>query len=178
MAKRYHLEFEGYYVESKWGSLRMASGIYCVYATRRSPETGNLTKPRLLYIGEAENIRDRVPEDPEERRDKWEEELRRSEFLCVSFALIEGKADRKQAEAAMIYQHQPPCNEMHKDSYSFPRTTISTSGKNVTLSKQFTLEEDHLTTRQWARCKPMRWTAGLSDCRLPSVTIRRPWSRH
>lgn len=140
MAKTYQLEFEGYRVEENWDSLPSVSGIYCVYAASRSARTGNLTGPRLLYIGEAEDIRKRVPQAPKNRRDKWAKKLTDKELLCVSYARDDDLVDRERAEAAMIHWHQPPCNKEYKDSFPFPRTTILTSGKNAELDENFTVD--------------------------------------
>ena len=139
MAKTYELDFKGYWVEEKWSSLPNEAGIYCVYAATRSERTNNLTKPRLLYIGEAEDIRKRVPQNPKDRRDKWKRKLTDEEILCVSYALIEPESARKRAEAAMINWHQPPCNKEYKDSFPFPQTTIVTSGKKARLDAKFTV---------------------------------------
>ena len=137
MAITHQLEFKGYWVEDKWSSLPKESGIYCVYAATRSERTQNLAKPRLLYIGEAEDIRKRVPQNRKDRRDKWKRKLTGDEILCVSYASIEPESDRERAEAAMINWHQPPCNTEYRDSFPFQQTTIVTSGKNTTLEDEF-----------------------------------------
>ncbi len=142
MAKTYNLEFKGYCREPNWNSLPNKSGIYCVYAATRSATKGELSDARLLYIGEAEDINHRVPEEPKKRRDRWAQELEGVEILCVSFAVIDGERDRKRAEAAMIYWHEPPCNSTYKDSFPFSRTTIWTSGRNEGLDARFTVERD------------------------------------
>ena len=142
MAKTYELEFKGYKVEENWSSLPKESGIYCVYAATRSKRTQNLMKPRLLYIGEAEDLRKRVPQEPKDRRDKWKRKLTDDEVLCVSYAMIEPKSDRERAEAAMINWHQPPCNREYKDRFPFPQTTIVTTGKNVELDEEFVVYRD------------------------------------
>ena len=143
MAKTYNLEFKGYQREPNWNSLPNVSAIYCVYAATPSwAKKRTLSGARLLYIGEAEDINDRVPEEPKTRRDKWAQELDNAEVLCVSYALIDGQRDRERAEAAMIYWHEPPCNSKYTDSFPFPRTTISTSGANKGLDARFTAERD------------------------------------
>ena len=145
MAKTYKLKFEGYCVVKKWGLLPSESGIYCVYAAtlsaRRLSGGGKKQKAlRLLYIGEAKDIRKRVPQNPTKRREKWKKKLMVEEILCVSFARIAEDEDRMRAEAAMIYKHQPPCNTEYTDSFPFCRTTIKTSGKKAGLEEKFTVD--------------------------------------
>ena len=142
MVKTIDLNFRGYRLEEDWGLLPSKSGIYCVYAATPDGKTGRLKNGRLLYIGESDDIRRRVPEKPKRRRDKWVKELSGDEILCVSYAEIEDEDDRERAEAAMIYHHEPPCNEEYTDSFPFNRTRIRTGGKRAKLTKQFTVERD------------------------------------
>ena len=142
MVKTIDLNFRGYRLEENWGLLPSKSGIYCVYAATPDGKTGKLKNGRLLYIGESDNIRRRVLEKPKRRRDKWVKELSGDEILCVSYAEIEDEDDRERAEAAMIYHHEPPCNEEYTDSFPFNRTRIRTGGKRAKLTKQFTVERD------------------------------------
>ena len=139
--KSYTLDFKGYRREEKWKGLPAISGIYCVYACRYDPDKKTVSIKRLLYIGEAVNVGKRVPEEPEERRDVWAEELRRGEELCVSRAEV-GSGDRKRGEAALIYRHKPPCNTKYVDYFPFDKTTVTTSGCNARLSNKFTVERD------------------------------------
>ena len=139
MARSYDLDFKGFLIEERWTSLPKESGIYCVYAGTLTNDGKRLMWLRLLYIGEAEDIRKRVPQEPKKRRDKWEKKLTEDEILCVTFALVDEDEDRERAEAAMINHHQPPCNKEYKDSFPYPRTTIRTSGKNTDLTGKFTV---------------------------------------
>lgn len=142
VVKTIDLNFKGYRREEGWELLPSKSGIYCVYAATPDGKTRKLKNGRLLYIGESDDMRRRVPEKPKKRRDKWAKELSGDEILCVSYAQIEDEDDRERAEAAMIYHHQPPCNEEYADSFPFNRTRIRVSGKTAKLTKQFTVDRD------------------------------------
>ena len=142
VVKTIDLDFRGYRREKDWALLPSEPGIYCVYAATPDGKTGRLKNGRLLYIGESDDIRRRVPEKPKGRRDKWAKELSDDEVLCVSYAKIEDEDDRERAEAAMIYHHQPPCNEEYRDSFPFNRTRIRVSGQTAKLTKQFTVDRD------------------------------------
>ncbi|MDE0101572.1 MAG: GIY-YIG nuclease family protein [Bryobacterales bacterium] len=135
MEKSYSLNFYGYFVDSV--GLPANSGIYCVYACVHNAAAQTVDLRRLLYIGEAANVRSRV--DGHERRKIWELELQRGEVLCYSSALIRPESDRQRAEAAMIHQHKPPWNVEYVDSFPFGTTTVSTDGRNALLSPYFTV---------------------------------------
>ena len=106
------------------------SGIYCVYAWSEVP--------RLLYIGESENIRDRVANH--DRQSDWERAAD-GDALRFSAAAVPA-ADRKLAEAAMIYEHQPPCNEEYRGKFTLPLTCVTATGKNEGLTSYFLVPEE------------------------------------
>lgn len=134
-AKSYTLNFRGYWTESNIASLPAESGIYCVYACTDYPNKVQIRK--LLYIGESDNIRERVK--GHERWDDWKSELQRGEKLCFNAALISSESDRERAEAAMIYEHKPPCNVEYVNHFPFDTTSIQTTGENYLLKARFTV---------------------------------------
>jgi hypothetical protein len=120
------LTFEGYYSETQLPVDGVNySGIYLVYAGRPL-----LLKKyeirKLLYIGEAENV-SALPRQDQRIYASWENCLRINELLYFCFARVNPR-DRKRAEAALIYRHQPLCNEQGKDAFAFPGTLVKTSG--------------------------------------------------
>ena len=135
--KSYSLNFDGYWCAPNASGLPAKSGIYCVYACTHNQQENTVSLRKLLYIGEAANVRDRV--GSHDRWRDWERELQRGEVLCFSAALIAPEADRQRAEAAMIYQHKPPCNVEYVNSFPFEQTTISTGGRNALLNEYFTV---------------------------------------
>ena len=136
-AKNYSLDFDGYWRAPNKSGLPANSGIYCVYACVHNVTGDTVTLRRLLYIGEAANVRDRVARH--ERWDDWIRELKAGEELCFNAALISPVADRERAEAAMIHHHKPPCNVEYVDAFPFGTTTVSTSGQNAKLDEHFTV---------------------------------------
>jgi len=136
-AKTYSLDFDGYWRSGAVAGLPASSGVYCVYACTHDARSRTVSLKRLLYIGEAVNIRDRVT--AHERWDDWRRRLNFGEELCFNAALISPQADRERAEAAMIFKHKPPCNTQCVDTFRFDTTTIWTSGKNALLNPQFTV---------------------------------------
>ena len=136
-AKSYSLDYHGYWRAPNISGLPAKSGIYCVYACVHNVTQKTVTLRGLLYIGEAENVRNRVAKH--ERWDDWVRELKVGEELCFNAALISPAADRERAEAAMIHHHKPPCNVEYVNAFPFDTTTVSTRGKNEKLDGQFTV---------------------------------------
>ena len=108
-----------------------------MYACTYNPQEKTVSIRKLVYIGEAANVNERV--SAHERWQDWERELKRGEELRFNAALISPDSDRQRAEAAMIHHHKPPCNVEYVDSFPHEQTTISTSGKNAELDGHFTV---------------------------------------
>lgn len=140
-ARRYSLDFDGYWRAP--GGLPAQSGIYCVYAGTHNAQANIVSLRKLLYIGEAANVRDRVGRH--ERWPDWERELQLGEVLCFSAALIAPATDRERAEAAMIFEHKPPCNREYVHSFPYDQTTILTSGRHALLKRYFTVYKTSAT---------------------------------
>lgn len=129
----YFLNFKGYWVDGRQSLLPDTSGIYCVYSCKVLPDS-QLSVSRLLYIGKANNIRSRHLNH--ERLDAWKQCLSINETLCFSCAELPIKS-LSVCEAAMIYKHQPPCNEQCKDGFYHSTTHVGTSGANLYLVPDF-----------------------------------------
>ena len=137
MASRtYALAFNGYWRAPNIGGLPAAYGIYCVHACTHNAQAGTVSIRKLIYIGEAGNVHDRIA--THERWSDWECQLQWGEELCFNAALIVPASDRQRAEAAMIYHHKPPCHVEYVHQFPFEETTVFTSGRNALLESIFT----------------------------------------
>lgn len=133
----YNLKFEGYILEANIDSLPAKSGIYGVYTCIYNQNMNGVKLRELIYIGESNNIRERV--DNHEKWDDWWDELRKGEEICFNWALISGRTSRKHAEAAIIYKHEPTCNTEYIDEFPFDAATINTAGENKFMKSRFTI---------------------------------------
>jgi excinuclease UvrABC nuclease subunit len=133
----YQLNFDGYWREPTGGGLPDKSGIYGVYAGVYNQAVNTVTLNRLLYIGEAADMRGRVANH--ERLPEWKRQLKAGEVLCFNAALISPEAARQRADAAMIFKHKPPCNTEYVDSFPFDTTTVTTTGSNALMQVSFTV---------------------------------------
>lgn len=134
--KTISLSFKGYWREVNKGKVPDQAGVYCVYACTYNTSNATVSLRKILYIGESENVRDRISNH--DRLSDWKNLLNSGETLCYSFASVDS-ADRVRAEAALIYQHKPPCNTEYVNSFPFNNTTIKTSGQNALLNSEFTV---------------------------------------
>jgi len=136
--KAYSLEFDGYWREPVIGTMPEGSGIYSVYACVHNAQERTNSLKRLLYIGEAGDVRGRV--GPHEYWPKWKAELKDNEVICFGVAMIAGENDRQRAEAALIFKNKPPCNTEYVNAFPFDATSVTSSGKNKFLSTPFTVQ--------------------------------------
>ena len=135
-AKSYSLTYDGNWRESNFSSVPEKSGVYTVYACRYDKEKKTVSIRKLIYIGEAGNVRDRVLKH--EKLPIWRQHLAYGEEICVNFAEI--NIDRERVEAALINHHKPPENTEYVNNFPFDQTTVSTSGENTLLSDEFTVK--------------------------------------
>ena len=140
MVKEYNLEFKGYYREVNKTSLPEQAGVYCVYTCKYNPTEKSVENLFLIYIGESENINERHKDENHEHYKDFKSYLESGETLCYSYALVPNDEDRKRCEAALIYEMQPPINEQSTETFNYPKTHITTSGRNSKLVKDFIVE--------------------------------------
>ncbi len=131
----YNLKFDGYWREMNSASIPDESGIYCVYTCDYDVTAGGVSIDQLIYIGEAEKVRNRIKDH--ERKSDWEKSLKIGQELCYSFAPI--VSGRERAEAALINRRKPKYNTEHKDNFSYDETNVETSGRKAELSSSFSV---------------------------------------
>ena len=92
MTMNYAINFTGYWREPNVGGMPSSSGIYGVYACTYDAYVNSVSLQRLLYIGEAADIHDRVANH--EKWSEWRRQVRSGEVLCLNAALVFGQANR------------------------------------------------------------------------------------
>ncbi len=136
-AQSFSIEFNGYWRESNKWSVPARSGIYCVYTCVRNVQEGTLSLKKLVYIGEADHVRNRISNH--EKQDDWKSYLNKGEELCFSFGSIDSTY-RERCEAALIFKHKPPENTEYVNSFPFDQTTLVLAGKTQFLVTSFAAE--------------------------------------
>ena len=132
----FSIEFNGYWRDKDKGSIPSQSGIYCVYECTYNVQAKTVSLNKLIYIGEADNVQDRIANH--EKYDDWKEYVRYGNELCFSLGAI-GVTNRVRSEAAMIFKHKPPENTEYVNSFPFDRTTMNLSGRIALLTPSFTV---------------------------------------
>ena len=132
----YNLQFDGYWREGREFALPLQSGIYCVYACIFNENHNTVSIRRLLYIGKAINVHNRHVDH--ESKPYWRKYLESGEILCYSMAPLR-TSSLEICEAAMIFKHQPPCNDMCKETFLHGATHVETKGCNALLLPSFTV---------------------------------------
>lgn len=131
------LDFDGYWREPAISGLPASGGVYCVYTCTYQQETKTVSIARLVYIGEAADVRERVTNH--ELRPTWSKQLATGQVLCFSAATT---GTRKRAEAALIFKHKPAVNIEYTHSFPFDTTTVTVSGRAVKLTPSFTVKKE------------------------------------
>ncbi len=134
----FSLNFKGYWLESHVDSIPSEAGIYCVFTCLYGKTTKTIDLSKLIYIGEAEDINQKIKNH--EKLPEWKMSFDFGEELCFSYAHLES-AHRERVEAALIFKHKPSLNDDYKDSFHFDRTTILITGASALLTPVFTVEK-------------------------------------
>lgn len=140
--KTISVEFDGYWRDENKGELPAKSGVYCVYECIHNVKGKNITIHKLIYIGESENVTNRVANH--EKYGDWLKHVKKENELCFSFGVVVGSTGRDpykdRAEAAMIFKHKPSENKEYKKLFPFDKTTMSLSGETAKLTSDFTVD--------------------------------------
>jgi len=134
------IEFEGWWRDVNKSFLPAKSGVYCVYKCTYNVTTDKINPYKLIYIGEAEDVKSRVANH--DKYQAWLKHVGEGNELCFSFGGV-GTIDRVRAEAAMIFEHKPPENGEYRVSFFFDKTTMSLSGKTALLNTNFTVNRTY-----------------------------------
>lgn len=138
MAKKISLDFSGYWREVNKASVPAKAGVYLVYVCRHNQEQKTVTLSKLIYIGEASDVRDRIADH--ELWPQWRRQVPKGSQICFSFAAVTSP-DRQRAEAALIYHHKPACNDQYTHSFPFAETTVESTGRCALLSSPITVQK-------------------------------------
>lgn len=150
MNKTISLTYQGYWREPNFKSAPQYSGVYTFIECRYNPVSDSVTLVKILYIGQADNIRYRVLNH--DKLTEMRKSLSYGNQLCIHCAPIENytySPDKNRAEAALIYKHQPPFNDRLKDRFAYDATTISNSGRYSLLVQNFTVYRTAPIAGRW-----------------------------
>lgn len=133
----FNITIEGYWREIHKAGVPTHSGIFFVYENIYNEDLGTVTLLKILYVGEADNVRARIT--GHELLGKWKECVHPGNELCYSTGSVTPGA-RTRIKAAFIFNLQPAVNSNFKDEFPYPQTTIIAAGKTKLLETNFTVE--------------------------------------
>jgi len=136
--KTFELNIFGYWRDKNIICLPKQPGVYFVYETSYNRDDDALSFQRLLYIGEADDVKDRILKH--DKYSDWLKYIRFGNELCYSMVHVESTY-RERIEAAYIYKHKPPANEEYKNNFPFNKTRVKSSGETELLNVDFTIDK-------------------------------------
>lgn len=144
--KVFKLNYEGYWREKNFPFLPSKPGVYTFMECRYSPLGETVDLVRILYIGQADDLKERI--NGHEKIALMKRSLKPGNELCLNLSIVNDERDR--IENALIYHHKPPFNEMLKDSFNHDKTSIFNLGNYSLLSQAFTVARS-LPSSNWLR---------------------------
>lgn len=122
---KYNVTFKGYRRDVNKGGLPTYGGIYMVYCCTYHEETQTVTLNKLIYIGQAINIHDRI--NNHDRYEDFKAQLAKGEQLCYAYSSVPPR-DKDVVENALIFMQKPNLNDALKDSFNYPDSEFSIEG--------------------------------------------------
>lgn len=127
----YNLNFEGYWRDINKGGLPTYSGIYTVYRCRYNDDVDTVSLIEIIYIGQAENIRDRHKNH--EKLELFKTQLKSEEELCYSCSQVD-KGSLDLVENALVFAQKPRLNDQLREKYNYKPARFKLDGR-VALMK-------------------------------------------
>lgn len=124
--KTFKLNIDGYWRECHKSDVPATSGIYFVYRCTYDSKNRTVCLKEILYIGQAENGKDRVGKH--DRYSDFQKELKDGEELCYSYAEV-SKENLDIVENALVFMQKPRLNDKLKDSYNHEDVEIDIDGQ-------------------------------------------------
>lgn len=132
-----NLDFNGYWRYQNKGGIPNYSGVYLVYRCVYNREQETVSLKQLIYIGESENVHDRIQNHNKDTA--WKRKLQDGEEICFACANVDNP-DRERAEAALIYHTKPVLNDKSTESFDYPATYLVLTGQHRFLDSEIVVK--------------------------------------
>ena len=134
---KYNVTFKGYRRDVNKDGLPSYGGIYMVYCCKYNEIEQTVTLKRLIYIGKALNLHDRICNH--NRYEDFNRQLQQGEQLCYSYASVSPN-EVDVVENGLIFMQKPNLNDDLKDSFNYPDSEFSIEGACALLRmRDFTI---------------------------------------
>jgi hypothetical protein len=135
----YIIHISGYWRDLNKSEIRKSSGIYFVYESFFDERAQTIDLLRLLYVGEAENVRARIMDH--ESYVSWLSNLGPGKELCYAFAPVDF-FHRERVKAAFVITHKPPANINPEAPFLYDKTTLVSTGRTALVNPVITVKKD------------------------------------
>ena len=131
--KLFRLKFNGYWLDCDKANIPDCSGIYIIYSCKYNKDNDTVSCEKIIYIGKAENLKDRLANHNEREFSKF---LKQGETLCYAYAPV-NVADLDLVENALVFAEKPAGNTTLKYHYSHDDAQFTIEGDCVLLKYTF-----------------------------------------
>lgn len=122
---KYNVTFKGYRRDVNKSGLPSYGGIYMVYCCKYNANEQTVTLRKLIYIGKAINLHDRICYH--DRYEDFKRQLQQGEQLCYSYASVSPN-EVDVVENGLIFMQKPDLNEDLTDCFNYPDSEFSIEG--------------------------------------------------
>jgi hypothetical protein len=134
-ARTFNLNIQGYWRDKNKVGIPNHCGIYLVYETFYNSETDTVTVINIIFIGNAEHVRDAIVQS--QILEKWKSYIKEGNELSYCTAFLE-KESFDQVTSALVYYLKPKDNPPIT-LFIYDQTTIISAGKTILIDNVFTV---------------------------------------
>lgn len=135
-AYSYSILLEGFVMDNELDTLPAYSGIYCIYEMIARANPGEFEPARLLYIGEAGNLRERIKNH--DKMNVWQFSIKSKNKLGFTYAKVDS-FNRLRVKAALVFRHKPELNDEYLNEFPFHATIVKSDGRTDFLDTLFSV---------------------------------------
>jgi len=132
------IDINGYWREEDLSIILTHPGVFFVYESKFDPDEHTVDLLSLIYIGEAQNIRERIR--THEKLNLWKNLIRPDSELCFATGNVE-EYFCERVKTAYVFGNNPVANYGHALQFPFDTTTLISTGKTALLKPTFTIKK-------------------------------------
>jgi len=147
------VHINGYWREEDTSIILTHPGVFFVYESKYNPDENTVDLLNLIYIGEAQNIRERIR--THEKFSLWKNFIKPDNELCFATGNVE-EYFRERAKTAYIFGNNPIANNGRFTQFPFDTTTLISTGKTALLKPTLTIRKSfpRYSEDSWSMLQP------------------------
>ncbi len=132
------IDINGYWREEDLSIILSHPGVFFVYESKFDPDELTVDLLSLIYIGEAQNIRERIR--THEKLNLWKTLIQPDSELCFATGDVE-EYFLERVKTAYVFGNNPVANYGHVTQFPFDTTTLISTGKTALLKPILTIKK-------------------------------------